>query len=130
MKGVLDDMKRLKVELVEGNFFIFIESYAKFELYNEIIKVLDMIRSEFCVKPGTFSYHLLLNVLVDGNKFKFVENVHSRMLGEGVKAVKGTPVGCKVRKSCSLLPINFPRPSINLTHKGSYGRENYLTKEI
>lgn len=55
MKGVLDDMKRLKVELVEGTFFIFIESYAKFELYNEAIKVLDMMQNEFCVMAGTFN---------------------------------------------------------------------------
>lgn len=95
MKGVLDDMKRLKIELVEGTFFIFIESYAKFELYNEAIKVLDMMQNEFCVMAGTFNYNQLLNVLVDGNKFKFVENA----LDEGVKAVKGTPAGCKGIKS-------------------------------
>lgn len=28
-----------------------------------------------------------------------------------------------------LLPINFPWPSINLTYRVSYGRENYQTKE-
>ncbi|MCD7458321.1 hypothetical protein HAX54_037917 [Datura stramonium] len=86
MRGVLDDMKKLQVELVEGTFFIFIESYAKFELYDEAIRVLDMMWKVFGMKPGTFSYNLLLNVLVDGNKLKLVENVHSRMLDEGVKA--------------------------------------------
>ncbi|CAN4116130.1 unnamed protein product [Withania somnifera] len=76
MKGEqLDDMEKLQVELVESAFFIFIESYAKFELYSEAIGVLNMMWND-----------LLLNVLVDRNKLKLVENVHSRMLDEGVKA--------------------------------------------
>ena len=53
MNGVLDDMKRLKVELVQGTLYIFIEIYAKLELYNETIKVLDMMWNEFWVNPGT-----------------------------------------------------------------------------
>ena len=55
MKGVLDNVKRLKVELVEGTFSIFIESSAKFEFYNEAIYVIDMMFNEFGVKPCTFS---------------------------------------------------------------------------
>nr|GLL25806.1 pentatricopeptide repeat-containing protein At3g53700, chloroplastic-like [Ipomoea trifida] len=85
MRRVLDDMKNSRVEIGEGAFFILIESYAKFELYGEAIGVLDVMEQEFDVKPGTFSYNLLLNILVDGNKLKLVEDVHSRMLSEGLK---------------------------------------------
>ncbi|KAL2502886.1 Pentatricopeptide repeat-containing protein [Forsythia ovata] len=65
---VLDDMKRSGVEIVEGTFFILIDSYAKFGFYDKAIGVLDMMENEFGVKPGTHSYNSLLNVLVDGNK--------------------------------------------------------------
>nr|GLL25803.1 pentatricopeptide repeat-containing protein At3g53700, chloroplastic-like [Ipomoea trifida] len=84
MRRVLDDMKESKVEIGEGTFFIFIERYAMFELYDEAIGVLDVMGHEFGVKPGIFSFNLLLNVLVDGNKLKLVENVLSRMLSEGL----------------------------------------------
>ena len=40
-----------------------------------------------------------MNVLRDGNKLNFVENVHSRMLDEGVMAVKGTTASFKGSKS-------------------------------
>nr|GMC80595.1 pentatricopeptide repeat-containing protein At3g53700, chloroplastic [Ipomoea batatas] len=88
MRRVLDGMKESKVEIGEGTFIILIESYAKFDLYDEAIGVLDVMEQEFDVKPGIFSYNNLLNVLVDGRKFnklEVVEDVLSRMLSEGLK---------------------------------------------
>nr|GFA31854.1 putative 12-oxophytodienoate reductase 11 [Tanacetum cinerariifolium] len=47
------------------------------ELYDEAICVLFIMEEEFGVKPGIYNYNFLLNVLVDGNKLKLVEDVHS-----------------------------------------------------
>ncbi|KAJ0687140.1 putative tetratricopeptide-like helical domain superfamily [Helianthus annuus] len=85
IRGVLDDMKRSSCKVAEDTFFILIESFAKFGLYDEAVCVLFIMEEEFGVKPGTYSYNFLLNVLVDANKLKLVEDVHSLMSSKGVK---------------------------------------------
>ncbi|KAF9624600.1 hypothetical protein IFM89_012022 [Coptis chinensis] len=86
MKSVLNDMKVSGCEIIrQGTFLIFVESYAKFSLFDEAISVLEMMRNEYGVEVDTFTYNYLLNVLVDGNKLKLVEFVHCKMTSEGVK---------------------------------------------
>ncbi|KAK3031697.1 hypothetical protein RJ639_035283 [Escallonia herrerae] len=85
MRHILNDMKRSGCEIVEVSFFIFIESYATNGLYDEAIGVLGMMEEEFGLKPRTHAYNCLLNVLVEGNKLKLVEAVHSLMSSRGVK---------------------------------------------
>ncbi|KAI8560472.1 hypothetical protein RHMOL_Rhmol04G0258500 [Rhododendron molle] len=85
MEQILDDMRVSNCWPTEGTFKIFIENYAKRDLYDEAIGVLDTMEQVFQVKPGRFSYNFLLNVLVDGKKFKLVESVCSMMLTRGVK---------------------------------------------
>lgn len=85
IRGVLDDMKKSSCKVAEDTFFILIESFAKFNLYDEAICVLFIMEEEFGVKPGTHTFNFLLNVLVDGNKLKLVEDVHSLMSSKRVK---------------------------------------------
>ncbi|GFY93265.1 pentatricopeptide repeat (PPR) superfamily protein [Actinidia rufa] len=47
--------------------------------------VLDMMEQEFGLKPGTHSYNFLLNVLVDGNKLKLVESVHTMVFSREIE---------------------------------------------
>ncbi|KAG5553880.1 hypothetical protein RHGRI_011671 [Rhododendron griersonianum] len=85
MKRILKDMRVSNCRPDEGTFLIFIESYAKRDLYDDAIGVLDMMEHEFGLKPGRYTYNFLLNVLVDGNKLKLVASVHSMMFTRGVE---------------------------------------------
>ncbi|KAE9455624.1 hypothetical protein C3L33_12474, partial [Rhododendron williamsianum] len=85
MEQILEDMRVSNCWPTEGTFKIFIENYAKRDLYDEAIGVLDTMEQVFQVKPGRFSYNFLLNVLVDGKKFELVESVCSMMFTRGVK---------------------------------------------
>jgi len=67
MMSVLKEMKSSGCVVDRGTFFIFIESYANFQLYEEISGVLQVMEDEFGLKPDTHFYNFLLNVLVDGN---------------------------------------------------------------
>ncbi|KAE9455623.1 hypothetical protein C3L33_12472, partial [Rhododendron williamsianum] len=85
MKRILKDMRVSNCRPDEGTFLIFIESYAKRDLYDDAIGVLDMMEHEFGLKPGRYTFNFLLNVLVDGNKLKLVASVHSMMFARGVE---------------------------------------------
>nr|POE80291.1 pentatricopeptide repeat-containing protein, chloroplastic [Quercus suber] len=85
MRSVLEEMKLAGCEISTGTFLIFIMSYAEFELYDEIVGVVEMMENEFGLKPDTHFCNFLLNVLVDGNKLKLVETMHSSMVSRGIK---------------------------------------------
>ncbi|CBI32605.3 unnamed protein product, partial [Vitis vinifera] len=85
MRRVLQEMKHTGCEIRRGTFLILIESYAKFELFDEAVAVVDIMEEEFGLKLDAFTYNFLLNVLVDGNKLKLVEIVNSRMVSRGIK---------------------------------------------
>ncbi|KAI3474074.1 hypothetical protein Pfo_028862 [Paulownia fortunei] len=121
VRQVLDDMKHSEVEIVEGTFFILIDSYAKFELYDEAVDVLHVMEIEFGVRPGTHTYNFLLNVLVDGNKLILVESVHSKMLDDGVKPDVST-FNILIKALCKAHQI---RPAILLMEEmPNYGFSN------
>ncbi|KAG5553884.1 hypothetical protein RHGRI_011675 [Rhododendron griersonianum] len=85
MKQILEDMRVSNCRPTEGTFQIFIENYAKRGLYDEAIGVLDTMEQAFGLKPGPYTYNFLLNVLVDGEKFKLVKSVESMMFNKGVE---------------------------------------------
>ncbi|KAK6290416.1 hypothetical protein POUND7_001957 [Theobroma cacao] len=85
MKHILQQMKLSGCELRRGTFLILVESYADFDLYDEILDVVELMESEFGLKSDTHFYNFLLNVLVDGNKLKLVEAAHNGMVSRGVK---------------------------------------------
>ncbi|KAM1801238.1 hypothetical protein ACFX11_032869 [Malus domestica] len=70
-------MKLVGCSISSGTFFIFIQSYAAFDLYDEILGVVEMMEGQFGCKPDTHFYNFLLNVIVEGNKLKLVETANS-----------------------------------------------------
>ncbi|KAJ0088167.1 hypothetical protein Patl1_31900 [Pistacia atlantica] len=85
MTRILEEIKASGCQINPGTFLIFIESYAKFDLYDEILGVTPLMQQEFGLVPDTHFYNFLLNVLVDGNKLKLVETAHSDMTSRGIK---------------------------------------------
>ncbi|KAJ6737902.1 hypothetical protein OIU74_002959 [Salix koriyanagi] len=85
MKDILKEMKISLSVIDNDSLLVFIESYASFGLYNEIIQFVDAMEVEFGVVANTHFYNFLLNVLVDGNKLKLVEISHSNMVSRGVR---------------------------------------------
>ncbi|KAJ0027962.1 hypothetical protein Pint_35451 [Pistacia integerrima] len=85
MTRILEEIKASGCQINPGTFLIFIESYAKFDLYDEILRVTPLMQQEFGLVPDTHFYNFLLNVLVDGNKLKLVETAHSDMNSRGIK---------------------------------------------
>lgn len=85
MKKILEDMKSSRCEMGTSTFLILIESYAQFELQDEILSVVDWMIDEFGLKPDTHFYNRMLNLLVDGNSLKLVEISHAKMSVWGIK---------------------------------------------
>ncbi|KAL3596168.1 hypothetical protein D5086_007805 [Populus alba] len=85
MKDILKEMKISLSVIDNDSLLVFIESYASFGLYNEILQFVDAMEVEFGVVANTHFYNFLLNVLVDGNKLKLVEIAHSNMVSRGIR---------------------------------------------
>ncbi|CAE6076148.1 unnamed protein product [Arabidopsis arenosa] len=85
MRKILEDMKNSGCEMGTSPFLILIESYAQFELQDEILGVVHWMIDEFGLKPDTHFYNRMLNLLVDGNNLKLVEIAHAKMSVWGIK---------------------------------------------
>ncbi|KAE9455620.1 hypothetical protein C3L33_12478, partial [Rhododendron williamsianum] len=85
MKQILEVMRVSNCSPNEGTLLIFIRSYPRRHLYDEAIGVLYVMEQAFGLKPSSYTYNFLLNVLVEGKKFELFESVLSMMFARGVE---------------------------------------------
>lgn len=85
MIALLKVMQTSDCKISQGTFQIFIDSYSRFQLFDEAADVVVNLMDEFGVEVDTFICNFLLNILVEGSKIKLIEAVYSMMLDRGIQ---------------------------------------------
>ncbi|KAM2954371.1 hypothetical protein FF1_032659 [Malus domestica] len=85
MRSILDEMKLVGCSISSGTFFIFIQSYAAFDLYDEILGVVEMMEGQFGgIKPDVSTFNILIKALCRAHQIRPALLLMDEMSNQGL----------------------------------------------